>query len=90
MFNSKSHNKMINNLTKAAGNDISKTDAPLRNSLINAAYSELFDDDDLSPNQHALNDLRMKSTMNQVKNLITDPDASPAQKIIAIYETINA
>lgn len=32
----------------------------------------------------------MKDTMNQVEHFINDLGASVAQKIIAIYETINA
>jgi hypothetical protein len=66
----------------------SKTDA--KRELVRNAYRDLYDDDDLLPNERALNDLRMTSAMTQIKSIIDNSEASPAQKIIAISEVINA
>ena len=58
--------------------------------LVECAYAQMSDDDDLYAYEKNLNDLRLKTAVNQIKNLAEDADASPAQKIIAIYETLNA
>lgn len=67
--------------------DEKKQDRP---ELVKRAYAQMFDDDDLYSNEKDLNELRLKSALNQIKNLATDESASSAQKIITIYETINA
>lgn len=66
----------------------SKNDAS--EALIETAYHELYDDDDIWPNEKALNNLRMTSTITKIRSIINSRSASPAQKIIAIDEAINA